>query len=293
MIDEATANFTTHIASGTKCVPVTLGTADVSGECFGQSSYGTAGPGCSGSLVNRTIPAIDVDDLEKCNPLVVPFGFFANKDVNDGTKDVENLTRPMAQMVFAGLIWNWTGFDAAYANNWIIPCYRHAGSGTHATMARAVMAPFSMPTTEDCTYYSAVFNDGSSQMMGCVNTNAGLGIDQGYAAVGYADCDQADILAASYPNTKSLDYQGVTCSRDAVKFCQYDFWNANEVFYCDHGDWDAEFAAWIDNLCAFSSDADNMPASKAAWWASQDEMCCWKENCFAPVTYQLGKTGCP
>lgn len=179
MANEATISGTT--VGGTKCVDVTLGCSDVAGETFLQESEGTLKGHLGGDYVTRSFSRIDTTGLTPYRPLVVPFGFFAHNTVT-----LSNLSRLQAVMIYAGKVVNWNQFDAALPANQIVACLRHAGSGTHATLDAAVMrGDANLITLEDPMgiYGGPVvyFNDGSSDMMNCINDNA--------YAVGYADAD--------------------------------------------------------------------------------------------------------
>ena len=60
------------------CAKVTLGASDVAGEAFVQSSEGKLKGYLGGAWTTRNFAGIDTTGLEYANPLIVPFGFFAN-----------------------------------------------------------------------------------------------------------------------------------------------------------------------------------------------------------------------
>jgi hypothetical protein len=64
-----------------KCVDVVLGASDVAGESFIQSSTGQLKGPAGGGSTSRTFSGISTSGLVSYNPLVVPFGFFANNTV--------------------------------------------------------------------------------------------------------------------------------------------------------------------------------------------------------------------
>lgn len=70
-------------STATTCVDVHLGASDVAGESFVQTSYGRLkGPlGAVGSEVTRSFNGVPTAGLTPYQPLVVPFGFFANKSI--------------------------------------------------------------------------------------------------------------------------------------------------------------------------------------------------------------------
>jgi hypothetical protein len=66
-----------------KCLEVTIGASDVDGSSFLQESHGQLKGPNGGGFIDRTFPAtgIDVSGLIAQQPVVVPFGFFANNSV--------------------------------------------------------------------------------------------------------------------------------------------------------------------------------------------------------------------
>lgn len=258
------------------CYKVTLGCSDVAGTTFGQYSEGQLKGHKGGGWITRYIPPIPIPCPPICNPpyrpLVVPFGFFANKAVqNGGNKPVDNLTTLQAIMVFSGDAWNWADFDPNYPVKDIIACLRHAGSGTHATLDAAVFrADGTLLTTEAAPY--VYFNDGSGDMMKCIDENAGE--DTGsFAAVGYADADQS--VGA---NTHAINYNGAPASKNNIMKGVHSFWSYQNIYECEASD---PAHALVVELMDFASDPANLPASKAAWWAAVNEMNVEKANDFA------------
>jgi hypothetical protein len=63
------------------CAKITVGASDVSGEAFTQESHGNLLGYAGGASTNRSFDGIDAAGLSYANPLVVPFGFFANNCV--------------------------------------------------------------------------------------------------------------------------------------------------------------------------------------------------------------------
>jgi len=140
-------------------------------------------------------------------------------------RTVTDLTTSDAKLLFSGKINDWSdlGFDAHPAT----VCWRHAGSGTMATLAYAVMPPAALqqlqvagtPATKN--YW---FNDGSADEMKCVNNTGSVSGDY---AVGYADADQ-DL--SSYPNVIRASYNGVAPSHANVSNGLYDFWTVQNLY---------------------------------------------------------------
>jgi hypothetical protein len=256
------------------CQVVGIGASDVAGATFGQSSHGQLKGHQGGGYIDRSIPAIDTTGMTFYRPLVVPFGFFANTAAG-----ITNLTRLQALLIFSGKAENWSDFGPSYANKDIIACLRHAGSGTHASLDAAVMrGDWPLVTYEDAPYI--YFNDGSSDEMKCVNQNAGQSTSS-FAAVGYADADQELNCGPgkTYASTAAVNHEGVPALKDNIKNGVYNFWSAQWCYECAPSN--TTLHPWVQNLMTFASDAANLPASKAAYWASNGEMNVEKANDFA------------
>jgi hypothetical protein len=84
MVDEGTCPWDGTGGSNCtalKCVEVVLGCSDVAGETFTQSSSGQLKGPAGGGATSRSFSGISTTGLDFYNPLVVPFGFFANNSV--------------------------------------------------------------------------------------------------------------------------------------------------------------------------------------------------------------------
>jgi len=287
MADVVVGNVVTALA----CKDVTIGCSDVAWNTFNQSSHGALKGCAGGAQTDRNITPIDcmdgwaADDIFQT--VVVPFGFFANNalltDTSNQTRTdldaeetaiLKNLTRLQAVLIFSGQVYQWDQFGAPYPAKQIAACFRHAGSGTHATLDRAVLrGDAGLPADENLPYVS--FNDGSSDEMVCIQTNCGQSASE-WAAVGYADADQAPGAAAF-----AMTYQGAKASKANIVNGVYDFWSANWCYICTE---DPEDEAEAKELMTYAM--DHMPASKAAWWATQDEMNVKKASDFAYPAWQ-------
>jgi hypothetical protein len=343
MVDEASCSdwvLGGAACTGIRCMEVTIGASDVDGSSFIQESHGQLKGPNGGGYVNRTFPAtgVDVSGLIPHQPVVVPFGFFANNSVtktkclgpdpleptasakkavstwgyqcydpdNDGKSEdcigyyecvsgfcsggvnagaactranqcpdvtlantqckripLDNISRSMAVNIFSGQAWYWTDFGAWYNSDPIVACLRHAGSGTHSTLDWAVMRSaakdwgWPLVTTENAANPTVWFNDGSSDEMKCIDTITG--------AIGYADADQLE-GTSNYPNTHALKYNGVEPRRTKVRNGEYDFYS-NQWLYFKRA-----LTPHETSLIAFASNPDNIPSTKAKFWATADEM---------------------
>ncbi len=345
MVDETTCTGWSggQTCTGLKCVEVVLGASDVAGESFVQESHGQLKGHLGGGWVDRVFEGIDTTGLNSYQPVVVPFGFFANNTVSktkcigpdpltptpaahkavstwgyqcydpdaDGHSEdcigyykcvagtcsggvnagnactranqcpdvalgdtncqripLDNISRIMATLIFNGQIWYWTDFGAWYNADPVVVCMRHAGSGTHATLFWAVMKGngWGWPLAQIESPADPViwFNDGSSDMMKCIDQNAG--------AIGYADADQLE-GSSNYPNTHALKYQGIEPRRTKIRNGEYVFFSNQWLFGNPaRPAFNTIETTWIEPLMAFASDPDKIPASKAKFWAAGGEM---------------------
>lgn len=119
--------------------------------------------------------------------------------------------------------------------------------------------------TGDPTIY---FNDGSSDMMKCIN---GSGSWTGTGAIGYADADQAASLG-SYPNVSALKYQGEAPSRVTIRNGIYDFWSTQWLYEDPNEPNYSLTHPVVTELMDYAAEPANVPASKAQWWATKKEM---------------------
>ena len=183
---------------------------------------------------------------------------------------LDNISRLQAVMIFSGQAWYWTDFGAWYNSDPIVACLRHAGSGTAAaldwTIMRSSAKDWGWPLVEEQNAVDPTvwFNDSSSHMMNCVNTQAG--------AVGYADADQLE-GNANYQNVVALRYNGVEPRRTKIRNGEYDFYT-NQWIYGNPSRpaYNNIKTSWVQPLMAFAADPANIPGNKAKFWATQDEM---------------------
>lgn len=229
MIDEATCNWSTGQCTGTKCVTVNVGASDVPVECFLQESHGQLKGPLGGGWTDRNFKTnpIKWTGADPCKPMAVPFAFFVNNSVKKQGNTITNITKDNAEMIFSGQIQDWSDMvdsdGTAYDAKPIAVCMRHAGSGTQATIDGYLESP--MITNEDSAgSYKFYFNDGSSDMMRCVN---GSGSWSGSGAIGYADADQ---ILTSYPNTTRIALNGVTPSDKTIAGGNYNFYGLQQLY---------------------------------------------------------------
>ncbi len=258
-------------SSTSDCKEVTIGASDVDSTSFQQSSYGKLlGPSTATNNVDTTREfdgSIDASSLELQQPIVVPFAFFANKTVTKDSSTITNIPRMMAVMIFSGQVTKWSDFGSDYVDQPITACLRHAGSGTHSTLDLGVMHSAwggLLLQNENAAegYTIAWFNDGSGDMMYCLNS-------LNYS-IGYADADQA--LLPKYPNVTRLNYNGVTPSALNIINGQYDnFWSVQRSYIASDIDPTTK-ANWVDLMLSFAGDPNNIPASMLPYYAAECEL---------------------
>lgn len=302
------SDITGTTVNSTKCVVVSLGASDVAGESFTQQSHGQKlGPN-NGGQVDPVFSEISTTGISYYRPIVVPFGFFANKSVTVRTctagtlagqqcttstdcgtggvcgtaAPITGISRAMAVQIFSGQAAYWSDFGAGYVASPVIACLRHAGSGTHSTLDYSVVrgngwgasllqneSPMNAP--------NVYFNDGSADEMKCVDGQISNGDPQSpWTAIGYADGDQlTGTGATTYPNTTAIAYNGYMPTRVNIRNGLYDFYTNEWLFRNPNN------STAINNIAAalntFASNPANLSSTsslgaKAYYWATQAEM---------------------
>lgn len=290
MADESTVTWglpsAPGVATGTKCARVTLGTSDVSGSSFTQSSTGQLKGPLGGGIVSRTFNGIDTTGLNTYNPIVVPFAFFTNPTVQRDLayppgggahvanfQTITNLPRMMAVQIFSGQAYNWKDFGDDFVNLPVVACHRHAGSGTAATMDYAVMNGAwgaLMASAESVAGPTVYFNDSSSDEVKCVG---GSGTWLGNGAIGYADADQAETVTF-----KRLKYNGEDASRINIRNGRYDFFTKQWMFEDPAAVNYAQTHPFVAAMMTYAANPASIPgatawgADKSAFYATNAEM---------------------
>jgi hypothetical protein len=244
------------------CGDIDLGTSDVEGASFTQSTTGAPYGHMGGTSKTYTVTPEDTAGLKTYYPTVVPFAFYAN-DVYETVADagVDNLTRTQALNLFGAHVNNWNQF-VGYDDRKVVLCFRHAGSGTHATLDKAVFRGDDTIKSSQVTFgtgYRAYFYKSSSStrtgeagMLECVANNANLS-DATYMAVGYMDADTVD------DRVVKLKYQGALPTADEIIKGSYDFWAKQNVLVDE-----AEDTAFVQEMMEFA--AENVPTEKEEYW---------------------------
>jgi hypothetical protein len=262
-VNTATATWSTSGAGSADitCSDIHLGTSDVEGPSFTQKSTGGLnGPGTVDFTPN--VAPENVNGLLNEKPTVVPFAFYVN-DALPETGAMTNLTRTQAVNLFSGNVSNWNQFEGFTENKGVVLCMRHAGSGTHATLDKAVMrADYNLPISEIVAEDPGLapdvyFYQSSSGMKTCL-TNNGLSDDR-YIAVGYMDAD------SSATDAHQLTYQGALPHAVNIKSGVYDFWSLQNVYFLPKDN-----TTLVQKMMTFAK--ANVPPLKATWWTKYNDL---------------------
>lgn len=258
MIDETTCNWTTgRCEAATKCVPVTVGASDTDVKCFSQASSGNLLGPLGGAWTTRDFAASPISwtGADACKPLVVPFAFFVNNGVkkSDGTTTISNITRDQAELIFSGYVVDWSGLvdenGNAYKAQTLVSCLRHGGSGTQASLDAYLTTQ--LGTGQSVGGPDMYFNDGSGDMMNCINGVSGSTVwspAMAAGAIGYADADQVVGTIASYPNTVRVNLNGVTPGYNTIANGSYNFYGMQHLYGVEAG----------SGLCNYAGNGEKM-----------------------------------
>jgi len=274
--------YTTTCSMG--CADIHAGTSDVESESFSQTSVGEVRGHLGGGVETLDAFGPDVTGLEHYKPTIVPFAFYANNKLGTAspTALAGNLSRTQAVNLFAGKIAKWNEYKQFSAYNKDVQlCMRHAGSGTHATLDKAVFrddtkdATLTLLTTENTTSAPyAWFYKSSSDLKTCVEENGGKGNGPTVAryAIGYLDADTAGTAKMhqmTYQGAPAVDAASIglvpAVSNAYINDGTYDFWSAQNV-YINTADNSATFQA----LMAFAE--TNIPTGKSGQWTKASDL---------------------
>ncbi len=274
MINAGSCSGTT--CQATDCETVTGGASDVEATSITQTSSGQLNGPKGGGAISRNftgtgalskngsvIDAATQQPLTDCQEVVVPFAFWVSSDM---ASTVTNLNQADIRMIFSGQIVDWS--DLGFPVKGMNVCWRHAGSGTSATLQLAEMQPAVLygagevpPSTNPFgtgTTYSWFFNDGTGNEVTCVGTQTG--------AVGYFDADKCGSGGTTCSGVAPVTYNGVTTTngpalKSMIENGQYDFWTVENLFEA-YGNTD------MPKLCTFLNTAGNGGvAMPDAWYA--------------------------
>jgi hypothetical protein len=292
--------FAHNSVTGTKCLapnpttPTSGGVKAISN--WGNQCYDADGNGKSADCIGyyqcvSNLCAGGTRSGQACDE-VIDCPDVIEADTNCARMPIDNISRLMAAMIFSGQAVTWKDFGDWYEvtgdpSAALVACLRHAGSGTHATMDLAVMNGKWGATTATAEIAGQVyFNEGSSDLMKCVNQLTG--------AIGYADSDQLYATKAKtgsnfpYPNVVALKYQGIEPYRAKIRNGEYDFWSVQWIYENKEA---PEYNTLHNTVVALMNYAKaNVPSTKANYWATADEMVYMKGTDFQYPQYKGAAT---
>ncbi|HET6516145.1 MAG TPA: substrate-binding domain-containing protein [Thermodesulfovibrionales bacterium] len=194
------------------------------------------------------------------------------------SRTIADLTTSDAKLIFSGKVNDWS--DIGYDAHPITACWRHAGSGTAATLNYAVMPPAVLQgiqvagTSSTKNYW---FNDGTPDMMNCVNNTGSVSGDY---AVGYADADRPNLA-----NTVRITYNGVQATRENIENGLYDFWTIENLYTVSPRPADMQAVCDYYSVCGHNTNTYYNTLSQMKWTKTTDQsylsrrtQCCDK-NC--------------
>lgn len=222
---------------------------------------------------------------------------------------IDNISRLQALLIFSGQVNNWKSFGPWYPDLPIVQCMRHAGSGTHATLDKAIFRgdrgmitstaaanstdanwnfipdwrecenPALCGTPANTPHVAATGHTGEEATVWHYKSSTDLlydCVDWYDGGIGYIDADK--VLGnddASRSHTVKLE--GVEPTREKVKFGEYIYWSPQMcMFDQDKTDLVPGKTDIIEGLMAFAADPANLSndafGTPADWWSTTGEM---------------------
>ncbi|MDY6905461.1 MAG: hypothetical protein SWH61_12325 [Thermodesulfobacteriota bacterium] len=224
---------------------------------------------------------------------------------------IDNISRLQALLIFSGQVNNWKAFGPWYPDLPIVQCMRHAGSGTHATLDKAIFRGDRAMITE--TVAAAYVNDYMdwagdpflADWRECeVDGVCGTGVNTPHAAatnhtgeeatvwhyksstdltydcvdwydggIGYIDADKV-LGNDDSSHSHTIKLEGVEPTREKVKFGEYVYWSAQQCQY-DANVVPAVEQNIIEGLVAYAANPANLSnaafGTSADWWATSGD----------------------
>lgn len=311
------ASVTTTGTATSACLPVHVGASDVASESFTQTTRGTYNglleqAPYSESLDPKTIPGIK-EIKTALQPLIVPFSFFANTDLkktDTAATPIDNINRQQALLLMSGNVHTWSQFGAGYPDKMVTVCMRHAGSGTHATLDKAIMRG-DRTLAEDINVGefgvspAILFYQSTGGVMECVQNNGGKDTAGNYflsdtIAFGYADSDaQANSIDSSgvespkYATVKRMKYNGggegmTSANKTAYGYSalkneiingSYEFWSTQWMYINKARTGDPQEIAAVnglyDNMMSFAANKElpcNGSKNMGCYWVNANKL---------------------
>jgi hypothetical protein len=326
------------------CYVVDVGASDVAMTSFTQTTKPATGTptvlrginSLNGITPLNTQQINTFNALEVAKPVIVPFSFFANKalvrvdadtqapklDSNGQPIGIDNLSRQQVLMIFGAPtnLYTWDQFGPDYPAKTVARCVRTAGSGTHATLEKAVMRGSNINLIQqelidvEDTFMKLV--PGSTEMLACVNDNAGFPNDA--IAVGYAD---SDYIMASYQlngdeniktanaQVKRMNYNGGGEGMTAANYetygysgvkndiinGSYEFWSQQHLYSnipATGGPKYVLFKRLVDYTatnalpCNIANNGGNITKPLGCYWLNASELLVNKNSDVSPVVFK-------
>lgn len=313
-------------AGSVSCQTVLGGVADVAGEAFTQSSSGNKLGPLGGAVVNPSYAGLNTSamGITAHNTVITPFAFYVNNQVtakhctaglvsnlcasnadcnsqanlptpdgvcNTNATTINNLSRTEAVLLFSGQVADWSYLGAYYTAQPVTLCYRHAGSGTHATLQYAVMNNAwggALPTAQFTAAAPYIwFNNATGDEENCINGDTTSNpTGSAIAAVGYADANipfgpvaPAGVgVAGKSQNITQVKYQGFYPTRSHVRNGEYEFYAVSFLYTNDTKN--SSSTGLMTNLITYAQNPLNVPPQLVNYWPSLSEMWFVKANDF-------------
>lgn len=210
----------------------------------------------------------------------------ADGKCNTTATTINNLSRTEAVLLFSGQVADWSYLGTYYTAQTVTLCFRHAGSGTHATLNYAVMNPqwgASLPTAQQAgvplTSPTIWFNNATGDEENCINgdtTSSTTG--SAIAAVGYADANipfgavpPAGVgVAGKSQNITQVKYQGYYPTRSHVRNGEYEFYAVSYLYLNNVAN--SSSTNLMNNLITYAQNPADVPSSLVNYWPSLTEM---------------------
>jgi hypothetical protein len=220
--------------------------------------------------------------LTDYHPLVVPWGFFANKDAQttgDGLLQPHftNLTPAMIALILSGNVFDWHQFYPAIpANSFINLCLRVGGSGTMATFDVGVVRTNgtgpTIPTEDSNLLNNGIwFNNTSGDLANCINNFPGS-----FGPLDADNTNKGDTYGA-------IPFNGALPTAANIQNGLYDrFWSLEHIFAPNpFPGAPSQQSALVTALAAFAAVQANIPAAEVPFWMTSANMNVQKATDFA------------
>ena len=224
---------------------------------------------------------------------------------------IDNISRLQLSMIYSGVVTNWQDMgvwwdgdcNLATTSDPVYACMRHAGSGTQATFDFYLRNGYpgtgvQMQTAESFGAPWYLFNDGTGDMMKCINGNtldasASHGSNRG--GIGYADCDWlaqtpfTEVAGSRFSaeQVHAVKLEGIECKAAKVRNCEYPLYTTERMYWTTN---DSHKTGLIADLVTFAGNPAtlNRPEMgiEGMYWVTGTEMQCARDPLgfdYAPV----------